>query len=195
MATERKLAIPAGYNTTASPRVASFAAQLDDQLALLKKDCAGLDVRHLEWQPHPGVNTIGMLLAHLAIVDIWWIRIAPNQIPETETDKVFKDIAGIGGDDDGLPLAPDGKHPATLTGKSLEDYWRMIDRARAVTHQELTKWRDSELDSIYPLRDRTISREWTLYHVLEHFAGHYGQILLLKHLMRDAGILPKPEKK
>jgi uncharacterized damage-inducible protein DinB len=195
MAAERKLSVPTGYDIQSNQRVASFAAQLDDQLVRLKKDCSELEVHHLEWQPNPGVNTIGMLLAHLAIVDIWWIRIAPNQVPESEADKIFKEIAGIGGDDDGLPLAPDGRHPGPLTGKTLEDYLRMIDNARAVTHKELSKWRDIELDSTYPLRDRIISREWTLYHVLEHFAGHYGQILLLKHLMCDAGILPKPEKK
>ena len=26
---------------------------------------------------------------------------------------------------------------------------------------------------------------WILHHLLEHFAGHYGQILLLRHLYRD----------
>lgn len=195
MAIERKLSVPAGYDPKANPQVASFAAQLDDQLALLKKACDGLEVRHLEWQPHPGVNTIGMLLAHLAIVDIWWIRIAPYQLAEPEAEALFKQIAGIGGDDDGLPLAENGTHPATLKGKSSADYFGMIDRARAVTHQELQKWRDADLLTTYPLRDRVITREWTVYHVLEHFAGHFGQILLLKHLMRDAGLLPKPEKK
>ncbi len=195
MAVERKLSVPTGYDIQTNPRVASFAAQLDDQLDLLKKDCAELEVRHLEWQPNPGVNTIGMLLAHLAIVDIWWIRIAPNQIPESEADNIFKEIAGIGGDDDGLPLAPDARHPGTLAGKTLEDYWRMLDNARAVTHKELSKWSDSQLSALYQLRDKQISYEWTAYHVLEHFAGHYGQILLLKHLMCDAGILPKPENK
>jgi hypothetical protein len=26
---------------------------------------------------------------------------------------------------------------------------------------------------------------WVLYHMLEHFSGHYGQILLLRHQYRD----------
>lgn len=195
MASERRLAVPAGYDTKVNPQVASFAAQLDDQLALLKKDCTGLEVRHLEWQPQTGVNTIGMLLAHLAIVDIWWIRIAPNQIPETEADSVFKEIAGIGGDDDGLPCPPDGGHPKSLAGKSLDFYFDLLDKARAESHRQMHKWTDAQLSSMYQLRNRQITYEWTLYHVLEHFAGHYGQILLLKHLMRDAGLLPQPEKK
>lgn len=196
MAIERKLTVPTGYDPISNPRIASFAAQLDDQLGLLKKNTADLDVRHLEWQPHPGVNTIGMLLAHLAVVDVWWMRIAPNQIaPEPEGEQIGREILGIGMDDDGLPLPPDGRHPNSLAGKKLEDYLRMLTAARAATHAELTRWRDADLSTTYTLRDRIITREWTAYHVLEHFCGHYGQILLLKHLLRDAGILPPPEKK
>jgi hypothetical protein len=70
MATGRKLTVPPGYDLRESPRMASFAAQLDDQLTLLKKNTAELDVSQLEWQPHSGMNTIGMLMAHLAVVDI-----------------------------------------------------------------------------------------------------------------------------
>jgi uncharacterized damage-inducible protein DinB len=195
MAVERKLLVPAGYDSAANPRVASFAAQLDDQLALLRRNTADLEVRHLEWQPHLGVNTIGMLLAHLAVVDIWWIRIAPRETPEAEHEKITREIAGIAMDDDGLPLPPGGRHPKSLAGKTIQDYLRMVDAARAATHRELRAWRDAELSSTYSPRDRIISREWTVYHVLEHFAGHHGQILLLKHLMRDAGLLPQPEKR
>lgn len=191
---ERKLSIPSGYDAVANPRMASFAAQLEDQLTRLKKDVEGLDVRQLEWQPQKGVNTIGMLLAHLAVVDLWWFHLAPRQIPEADGDRIFKEVTGIGGDDDGLPLAADGTHPAILAGKPFTDYWRMIERARAVAHADLRQWHDAELNDTYPVRDRVISREWTLYHVLEHFCGHYGQILLLKHMMRAAGVLPRTEK-
>ena len=194
MAIERILVVPAGYDPAANPRVASFAAQLDDQLALLKRNTADLDVRHLEWQPHLGVNTIGMLMAHLAIVDIWWMRIAPRETPEADHERITREIAGIGMDDDGLPLSPGGRHPSSLAGMTVQSYLGMLDAARGVTHQELRAWPDADLSRTYSFRDRTISREWTVYHVLEHFCSHHGQILLLKHLMRDAGILPPPEK-
>jgi DinB superfamily len=189
MAVERKLAIPEGYDSDTNPRVASFAAQLDDQLTILKKNTADLETRHLEWQPHPGVNSVGMLLAHLAIVDVWWIRIAARGAPEADREALMRDIIGIGMDDDGLPLAPDGLHPPSLAGKTIDQYMRMIDAARAATHEELRRWFDSDLATPYLFRDRSITREWTAYHVLEHFSSHHGQILLLKHLMRDAGLL------
>jgi hypothetical protein len=28
-----------------------------------------------------------------------------------------------------------------------------------------------------------VNPRWAFYHILEHQAGHYGQILLLKHLL------------
>jgi hypothetical protein len=189
MAIERKLILPEGYDAVANPRVTSFAAQLDDQLAALQKNTVDLETRHLEWQSHPGVNTVGMLLAHLAVVDVWWMRLRPHETPEAECDGIMKKIIGIGMDDDGLPLAPDGVHPQALAGKTMDDYMRMIAAARAATHTELRQWRDADLVETYTFRDRIISREWTVYHVLEHFCGHYGQILLLRHLMRDAGLL------
>lgn len=193
MAISRALLVPPGYDARTNPRVTSFAAQLDDQLTLLKKHVASLDARHLQWQPHPGVNTVGMLLAHLAIVDVWWITIAPRgTMPEPDADVLFRRILGIGMDDDGLPCAADGGHPSVLEGKPLSFYLELLDAARASTHDVLRAWRDDDLASTFTNRDRTITREWTLYHVLEHFAGHYGQVLLLMHLMRDAGVLPKP---
>jgi hypothetical protein len=195
MATERALAIPAGYDAARNPRVVSFAAQLDDQLALLKRNTAELEVRHLEWQPHLGVNTVGMLLAHFAVVEVWWVRILPRQELETDHNRITREIAGIGVDDDGMPLPPGGRHPASLAHKALPDYQRMVDAARAATHAELLMWRDADLSGTYAVRDLAITREWTLYHVLEHFCGHHGQILSLKHLMRDAGLLPAPEKR
>lgn len=192
MANDRALSIPSGYDAQANPQVASFAAQLDDQLALLKKAVANLGVEQLEWQPQPGVNSIGMLLAHLAIVDVWWITVAPQGIGQSpEAEATFRRIIGIGMDDDGLPLAAEGTHPAPLKGKPLAYYLELLDSARASSHDVLRSWRDPDLPASYQHNNRNISREWTVYHVLEHFSGHYGQVLLLMHLMRDAGVLPR----
>ncbi len=66
-------------------------------------------------------------------------------------------------------------------------------KARRSIHKEMKKWRDRDLEKFYVLNKHQISKTWTLYHVLEHFASHFGQILLIKHLMRDAGVL-KVEK-
>jgi uncharacterized damage-inducible protein DinB len=186
------LSFPAGYDRQTQAMVGLFAAQLDDLLRRLKKGIEGLSIEQLEWQPRPGMNSIGVLLTHTALTEAWWINVAAAGIPmKPDGQKLIDQILGMDNGDDGMPLPPDGKHPAPLTGKTLAEYIAMLERARAAVHGALQKWSDADLEAEYTLEDAKFTRSWTLYHVLEHFATHYGQVLMLKHLMRDAGILPK----
>lgn len=181
-----------GYDGRSQRMVASFAWQLDDQLGRMKRDIEGLTIPQLEWQPRPGINTIGMLLAHLAIAEAYWIQVAPKEIPaETQGDEMVLKLLGIRGDADGMPLPESGGHPATLAGKSLDEYLRILDICRAATHDVLRTWNDETLDSTYRLERYRISRSRTLYHILEHIIIHRGQILMLKHFMRDQGMIKK----
>ncbi|MEP0827732.1 MAG: DinB family protein [bacterium] len=189
---EIKLEFPSGYDQKTQAIVGLFAAQFDDMLRRLKKVVEELEVRHLEWQPAPGMNTVGMLLAHLALTEVWWINIAAREIPSRpDGQKILDELFGIPNFDDGLPLTAEGNHPEVLTGLTLSDYLRYLDIARQKVHSELRGWEDSQLHDSFKLREEKVSREWTLYHVLEHFASHYGQVQLLKHLMRNAGVLEK----
>jgi hypothetical protein len=191
---KREMKIARGYDPKTQGRIGLFAAQFDDQLARLKKEVVSLTVEQLEWQQKPGMNTVGMLLAHLSLVEVWWIKIAPNQIEwEPEGKAIIVKTLGI--EDDGLPLPAEGVHPAYLKGFTAEKYLAILAKGRRVIYSEMKKWRDKDLDKLYTLaKTNHFSRTWTLYHVLEHFAVHFGQILLVKHLMRDAGVLAKPSE-
>jgi len=182
----RDIKIPRGYEPKTQAKVGLFAAQLDDQLRLLKASVKELTVEQLEWQQRPGMNSIGMLLAHRALVEAWWLLVAPKCIPwEPDGQKLLKKACGF--DDDGLPLPPKGKHPEYLRGYTVEQYLTGLAKVRRSAHRELRSWRDSDLEKSYELRKMLITRRWTLYHVLEHFAGHFGQILIMKHMLKDAG--------
>jgi uncharacterized damage-inducible protein DinB len=187
---EARLKIPDGYNPETQRTVGIFAAQLDDLLARLKRAVAGLTVEQLEWQLHAGMNTIGMLLAHNAVVETFWLMVAPKGLPvEPDGNERIKEIIGIRGNEDGLPLPPEGTHPESLSGKTLDEYLAMLDTARTVVHGELRTWTDDGLDTFFNVEDYRISRAWVLYHVLEHLAAHVGQVLILMHIMRDRGVL------
>jgi uncharacterized damage-inducible protein DinB len=191
-----ELVIPEGYSKSRQQALGLFAAQLDDQLTHLKKTVEDFALEHLEWQLQPGMNTAGMLLAHIAVCETFWLGAAPDEIPpESEADKIVRATIGIGGNDDGIPLAPDGGHPSTLAGKSLTDYFQMLDAARAVAHTRLKSWADADLERTYMLQGNVFTYAWTVYHVLEHLVSHFGQIRQLRHLMRAAGVLPQPETK
>jgi uncharacterized damage-inducible protein DinB len=188
-----EIKLPRGYDPKTQTQVGMFAAQLDDQLKRLKNNIEGLTHKQLEWQQKPGMNTVGMLLAHLALVEYWWIELAPKEIPwQPEGKAHIKKACGF--EDDGLPLPSNGRHPQYLKGYTLNDYVSVLTKIRRSIHREMKTWRDRDLDKIYKLGKRQFSRRWTLYHVLEHFAGHFGQILLLKHIMRNAGVLKEKKK-
>ena len=170
-----------GYDPSSQATVAYMASQLDDQLRRLKESVDGMFTTDLEWQSAPGRNTIGMLLAHIAVAEAWWMQAGAKGLHErAEVNRVVKGVIGIETHEDGLPLAPDGAHPEALRNKTLGDYLSMIERARTATHVVLRGWKDADLDERVSIKDRSVSKGWVLYHVLEHLVAHYGQILLLK---------------
>lgn len=181
----RTLEIGGGFDPRQQWTCGLFAAQLDDQSQRLKESVEGLSVEQLEWQHRPGMNTIGMLLAHIAVAEVYWMAVAPVGMKwGEESDQIMLDALRIRGDDDGLPLPDDGVHPDPLRGKGLKDYLAMLDGARKITHNTLTAWEDTKLEQTYRLGENDVSYGWTAYHILEHLSGHFGQILLIKHLMK-----------
>ncbi|MEO5617155.1 MAG: DUF664 domain-containing protein [Candidatus Eisenbacteria bacterium] len=175
--------IPRGYR---SVEAAVFIAQMDDLTVRLVADVRGLSSRELQWQPGPGRNSIGMLLAHLAVVEVWWL--GGPALGKTDVD--FRRVIGIEADDDGMPAAPTARHPRTLRSKPLSFYLGLLRRSRAFVRRRAREMTAREMER--PMKrfwksqlvDHHFNIRWVLYHVLEHFGGHYGQILLLKELMR-----------
>lgn len=184
------LSIPPGFDPGAQSVVATFAAGLDDQLRRLETALEGLPVAALEWQSAPGMNSIGMLVAHMALVEVWWIRLAPVVTDSfQETDERFREILGIGANDDGITESGSSFPPA-LRGKGAAEYVALLRTARASIGEVLRGWTDADLSRVIARPRGPVSWRWILYHVLEHFAGHFGQVLLIKHQLRDAGLLP-----
>ncbi len=184
--TRNVIAIPAGY---ASQEVASFVAQLDDQLRRQKEQTRSLTPADLEWQPAPGMNTIGMLMAHQAIVEVGWTGFGIEDLQRSEIR--FQEILGIA--DSGVPLAPDAAPPAALAGKDLAYFDDLLDRAREHLKRVAAPVRDSDLTLMRARtrpngEPREVEVRWTIYHLLEHFAGHFGQILLLQHARQALGV-------
>jgi uncharacterized damage-inducible protein DinB len=168
-----------------SREAAGFYAQLEDQARILRETIQGMTTQELEWQPERGMNTIGMLLAHNAIVDVFWTQIAILGITETDSLPVL----GITMDDDGMPLAPDAEGPANLKGKPPAFYEDLSSRGRAYVREAWAKVSDADMDKEITRErpdgsKRILSVRWAMYHILEHDAGHRGQIQLLRHLYR-----------
>lgn len=193
---ENLFAVAPGYDPNSQAIVGLMAAGLDDQSQRLRATVDGLGVEHLEWQERQGRNTIGMLMAHLAGAEMGWFYIVCPGLNEEDGNRVILERLGIdlGPDRGGMPLSADGVHPASLKGLNLEGYFDLLARARRATHERLMTWSDASLETTSTFGPMTVSHRWVLYHVLEHFAAHYGQILSLLHCMRDHGV-PGMEKR
>jgi len=181
---KRTLPIPPGFR---SAEAALFVAQMDDQSRRLTEHTRGLSADELEWQPAPGMNTIGMLLAHIAVVEVWWTMLGPLAIAAPD----IPSILGIHEDADGMPLPEGAPPPADLRGEELAFFDDLLARARAHTKQVASKLADPDLDRVAQRKrpDGTLVSfdvRWVLYHMLEHQAGHYGQINMLRHHCRLA---------
>ena len=134
---QRILEPSAGF---ASAEVGSFLTQMDDQTRRLTEDTRDMTPAELSWQLRPGTNTIGMLLAHIAIVEVFWLSIAAEVPPDCEQ------VLGIGEDDDGLPIPPQGSPPAGLANRDLSFFDDLLARARAYDKSLTSRWTDADLE-------------------------------------------------
>ena len=174
------LEIPPGFR---SDTVARFLWQMDAQRRALVADTRGLTPAELEWQPAPGTNSIGMLLAHIAYAEnhLAQVGLEGREASDTQT------AIGLSEEEEGLPLAPGAPPSPALAGRDLDWFDAILDRSRAYTRRVAMALTDADLATERHRRrpdgtERVFDVGWVLYHMLEHEAGHRGQIALLRHL-------------
>jgi uncharacterized damage-inducible protein DinB len=175
-----------------SQEAASFLAQMDDQTRRLMEGLEGATPEELEWQPYPGMNTIGMLLAHNAIVEVFWTLVVLERAEKPSSEPIL----GVKDEDDGMPLPEDGKPPAVLAGKDLAYYDALLKKARAYLKKTAASVAEADLDKeVTRTRpdgtQRVVNVRWYFYHILEHYSGHFGQVLLLRHLYQASRVPTK----
>jgi len=158
---------------------------MDEQRRTLTADTRDLPPGALDWQPAPGMNTIGMLLAHIAYAECHLVQVGLEGKPASDV----RAIIGIGEEDEGLPLAEGAPGSPALAGRDLAWFDGLLARARAETHRVAVTLTDDDLARQVRRRradgsERVFNVGWVLYHILEHEAGHHGQINLLRHLHR-----------
>jgi hypothetical protein len=180
---------PASGATSKLPGL--FLWQLDDQSRRLTEDTRGATPEELAWQSAPGMNTIGMLLAHIAYAENHLTQVGLEGKATSDT----RTAIGISEDEEGMPLASDGPPSPALAGRDLVWFDGLLERARLHTRKVAQALTDADLarEVRRPRPDgtqRIFNLGWVFYHLLEHEAGHRGQINLLQHLARTARDTP-----
>ena len=177
------LETPPGFR---SETIARFLWQMDEQRRVLIKDTRGLSARELEWQPAPGMNSIGMLLAHIAYAENHLAQVGLEGKPTSDTRATI----GISEEEEGMPLSEGAPPSPALAGRDLAWFDALLERARAYTRGVATALAEADLAREVRRKrpdgsERVFNVGWVLYHMLEHEAGHHGQINLLRHLQQS----------
>jgi uncharacterized damage-inducible protein DinB len=169
-----------------SREVGRILAQLDGQTRTLVRITADLSPADLAWQPAPGMNTIGMLIAHMAHAEAHLTQIGLLGEPAGHAH----DVTGVHERDLGMPLASGASPPAALAGRDAAWFHAMLAAVRAHTQRAAAPLTDDDLSRIVerpPRPDgvrRVFDLAWVLHHIAEHTAGHVAQVALLRRLRR-----------
>ncbi|HZW28591.1 MAG TPA: DinB family protein [Trueperaceae bacterium] len=144
----------------------------------------GIEQDELDWRgPIGRDNSIGTLLTHIAGVEMGWCYFDVHGEPfPPELIALF-------------PYENDREPDGTLVhveGQSLETH---LERLGAVRRSVFERFAHMDLDDWHRLRepqgeDYAMSPAWTVYHLLEHEAGHTYEIRAIRRRWRQATLSP-----
>jgi uncharacterized damage-inducible protein DinB len=129
--------------------------------AHLVKAIAPLAADHLSLSAAPHLRSIGVLAAHIIAARVWWFHFVLGE-----------------GDPELAPLVKwdDDDMPARTAGElvhGLESTWRVIEN-------DLARWTAADLPQLFQHprqgQQRTYTRQWIVWHVLEHDLHHGGEL-------------------
>jgi uncharacterized damage-inducible protein DinB len=140
----------------------AYLERLEALHAEIQQIIADLSPEALDWTPGPEMNSLGVLVAHVAGSERYWIGTVVGDAPlERDRDAEFR-THGL----DGVTLA------AQLD--AVLDHSRTI--LESLTLSELETRRNAPRD------DQEYTVAWAILHALEHTALHAGQIQLTHQL-------------
>jgi len=130
----------------------------------IEKALDGIPSVALDWVPGPEMNSIAVLVVHLAGAERYWIGVALNEPPGRDREAEFR-IQGMSADALKVHLV------------SADDYAR----------KALARFSLPGLEAVHlsPRNGKTFTTGWCLAHALEHTALHTGHIQLTRQLWKQ----------
>jgi uncharacterized damage-inducible protein DinB len=115
----------------------------------------GIPSESLDWIPGPNMNSINVLVVHLAGAERYWIEVALNEPPERDREAEFQ-----------------------TEGLSVEELKVHLASADEYARQALARLSISDLEAVRlsPRNVKKFTIGWCLAHAFEHTALHTGHI-------------------
>ena len=150
---------------------ASRTLLMGDYLPKLRKIVEMISEEDLWWRPNEASNSIGNLLLHMSGNLRQWI------------------VSGVGG-------APDSRdRPAEFSakgGRSLVELMETVEATAAAVDRALADLPETSLTDRITVQSFNVTRLHAIYHSIEHFGYHLGQIAYIAKLRKgeDLSIFP-----
>jgi len=134
---------------------------VEEYLPKIRRSLEGLTPEDIWWRPNPASNSIGNLVLHLAGNARQWV------------------VAGIGGHPDVRRRQEEFDGEGGMTGADL---LRHLEETLGQVAEVLDGLPEESLREERVIQGFRVSVFQALYHVVEHFSMHTGQILYLSKL-------------
>ncbi|MGI8924908.1 MAG: DinB family protein [Fimbriimonadales bacterium] len=123
------------------------------------------------WQPVPGGHSIGGIILHIAITEVFWFERFALDIPWDPEEVNLLMAEEIDVDEWRWPVPP--RQPISW-------YFELQDRIRTRMLESIKRWPPADTAKEHDGRQRTM--RWVLGHVIQHEAYHGGQAVLINRL-------------
>ena len=149
-------------STAAMPFIHRSRAYLvGEYLPKIRRAVAELSPEDLWWRPNPASNSIGNLLMHLAGNARQWV------------------VSGLGGQEDHRQRQEEFDRDGGMTAEDLLGH---LESALAEVDEVLNRLTADDLGRELTIQGLPVTGLDALYHVVEHFSMHTGQIIYISKL-------------
>ena len=160
-------------------RVKLLLWMLEDVRKETLEGVSGLNKEQLFRPPIEGEYPIGAYLMHLGEAEAGWLAVLTGVKPSDEIKKMVYYDSWF---DPGKESHPPKEAPG------VEDYHKAISAVRKQLTDYIGGLKDSDLDEFVTRmrrgEEQKLTRQWIIYHLIEHEAHHRGQMFML---IRKAG--------
>jgi uncharacterized damage-inducible protein DinB len=125
----------------------------------MRENVASLTEEELWWRPNPACNSIANLMLHLNGNVRQWLISSFTHEP--------------------FPRNRPAEFSATEGAVSRTELLTLLDATMRDSDAVLVRLTDADLTTTYAIQENSVTGLEAIYHVVEHFAMHYGQILYL----------------
>ena len=139
--------------------LATFYAGWDTYQDYLVEAVTPRTADELRQRVGPSLRSAWEIAAHIIATRVYW----------------FHAVMGEGGTDLEEMLPWDEENQPERSAAELEDG---LERSWSMIAEALDRWTPGDLAATFPRRDAKVTRQWLIWHVIEHDLHHGGELFL-----------------